>query len=231
MWDGIKSRLSYANVMATVAVFLALGGGAYALTGVPDRRGVFHGCVSNKTGVLRVVKTTSACVKPKLHGKHRTLGEFAVAWNQRGARGRPGAPGRAGPGAVNLYFDRAPDNQLVNLGTVGAWTIKALCWAPGVSVPTALKLFIDGPGSADAAYSDQTDGATTTTLQQHQDLSADSTLFSFGQKGGHQDRAVGTIVLSADSATPVGQVSFVTQDDAATPGGRCSVIGVATSAG
>ena len=98
-------------------------------------------------------------------------------------------------------------------------------------MPAALKLLIDGPGSADAAYSDQTDGATATTLQQHQDLSADSTLFSFGQKGGHRDRTVGTIMLSADSATPVGQVSFVTEDDAATPGGRCSVIGVATSAG
>lgn len=230
MWDGIKSRLSYANVMATVAVFLALGGGAYALTGVPDRRGVFHGCVSNRTGVLRVVKTPSACVKPKARGKHRTPGEFAVAWNQRGVPGRRGAPGQAGPGAVKLYFDRAPDNQLVTLGTVGAWTIKALCYAPGASVPVALKLLIDGPGSADVAYSDQIDGATATSFQQHQDLSADSTLFSFGQKGGHQDRATGTIVLSADSATPVGQVSFVTQDDAATPGGRCSVIGVATSA-
>jgi hypothetical protein len=32
MWGSIKSRLSYANVMATIALFVALGGGAYALT-------------------------------------------------------------------------------------------------------------------------------------------------------------------------------------------------------
>src|SRR5262245_66197736 len=30
--EGIRARLSYANVMATIAVFIALGGGAYALT-------------------------------------------------------------------------------------------------------------------------------------------------------------------------------------------------------
>src|SRR5829696_6342809 len=30
--EGIRRRLSYANVMATLAVFIALGGGAYALS-------------------------------------------------------------------------------------------------------------------------------------------------------------------------------------------------------
>lgn len=32
MLSALRARLSYANVMATIAVFLALGGGAYALT-------------------------------------------------------------------------------------------------------------------------------------------------------------------------------------------------------
>src|SRR4051812_32795486 len=32
---GIRSRLTYANVMATVAVFIALGGGAYAVATAP----------------------------------------------------------------------------------------------------------------------------------------------------------------------------------------------------
>ena len=32
MLAGIRSRLTYANVMATIAVFIALGGSAYALT-------------------------------------------------------------------------------------------------------------------------------------------------------------------------------------------------------
>jgi len=31
-WTGIRERLTYANAMATIAVFIALGGGAYALS-------------------------------------------------------------------------------------------------------------------------------------------------------------------------------------------------------
>src|SRR5207237_483134 len=61
MLNALGSRMTYANVMATVAVFLALGGGAYALSGIPDRGGVYHGCVSNRSGLLRVVKTASSC--------------------------------------------------------------------------------------------------------------------------------------------------------------------------
>ena len=39
MLKAVGSRLTSANVTATVALFLALGGGAYALTGIPDRSG------------------------------------------------------------------------------------------------------------------------------------------------------------------------------------------------
>jgi hypothetical protein len=109
--NAFRTRLTYANVMATVAVFLALGGGAYALTGVPDRGGVFHGCVSKATGVLRVVKSARACHKAVRHGKRRTPGEFAVSWNQKGQPGINGVPAggdlngsypspRIAPGAV-----------------------------------------------------------------------------------------------------------------------------------
>ena len=105
MLNGLRSRLTYANVVATVAVFLALGGGAYALTGIPDRSGVYHGCVSNATGVLRVVKSASSCQKPKTvrrHGKKvRLPGEFAVAWNQKGQPGTNGSNGINGINGTN----------------------------------------------------------------------------------------------------------------------------------
>ena len=101
MLGAIKSRLSYANVMATGAMFVALGGGAYALKGVPDRNGVLHGCVSKKTGLLRMVARASSCHKPSGRGRQRDPGEFAVRWNQQGQPGAPGAPGAVGQsGAV-----------------------------------------------------------------------------------------------------------------------------------
>ena len=60
MLQTVRSRLTYANVVATGALFVALGGGAYALTGAPDRNGVYHGCVAS-SGALRVVASASSC--------------------------------------------------------------------------------------------------------------------------------------------------------------------------
>src|SRR5258706_461338 len=88
MRKALGPRLTYGNVVATGALFVALGGGAYALSGVPDRGGVFHGCVSNATALMRVVKSANSCQKPKTvrrNGKKvRLPGEFAVPWNQQG---------------------------------------------------------------------------------------------------------------------------------------------------
>jgi len=107
MLQRIRSHLTYANVVATGALFLAMGGGAYALTGVPDSNGLFHGCVSNKTRVLRVVNNATSCQKPRRRGKHRNPGEFAIAWNQQGHPGTNGVNGTNGtpgaPGTVRAY--------------------------------------------------------------------------------------------------------------------------------
>jgi len=101
MRNAFRSRLTYANVVATGALFVALGGGAYALSGVPDRTGVYHGCVAT-SGALRVVTKASSCRKTKTvrRGGRRVRipGESAIAWNQRG---RPGANGVNGNNGVN----------------------------------------------------------------------------------------------------------------------------------
>lgn len=86
----VRTHLSYANVMATIAVTMALGGTGYAATrGIPDSGGVFHGCVSKRTGVLRVVTSATSCRGGK-------QGEFAVSWNQRGQTGPAGSGGSGG---------------------------------------------------------------------------------------------------------------------------------------
>ncbi|MDX6674719.1 MAG: hypothetical protein QOH11_2137, partial [Solirubrobacteraceae bacterium] len=94
------SRLTYANIVATVAVFLALGGGAYALSGIPDSGGVYHGCVAS-SGALRVVSKASSCLKARTvkRGSRRVRipGESAIVWNQQGRPGVNGAQGPAGP--------------------------------------------------------------------------------------------------------------------------------------
>jgi hypothetical protein len=82
----IRSRLTYANVMASVTVFLALGGGALAATSFIGADGKVRGCVSKK-GQLTVLKP------PK---KRCARGLTAITWNQKGPAGQTGAPGAQG---------------------------------------------------------------------------------------------------------------------------------------
>ena len=80
--------LSYSNVMATVAVFVALAGGAVAATdALSSGAGVIHGCVSKSTHVLRVLKAGKRCGK----------GSVALNFNAKGVAGAAGRVGPQGP--------------------------------------------------------------------------------------------------------------------------------------
>jgi hypothetical protein len=79
-----RQSLSYANVMATVAVFLAVGGGGYALA-AGSSRSVIHACAT-KQGDLRLVGAKAKCAAK----------EHAVVWNRRGRAGPRGPQGTAG---------------------------------------------------------------------------------------------------------------------------------------
>lgn len=59
--SGIRTRLSFANVVAVIALFVALGGGAYAAVGgsFVGRTGFIQACVNK--GVLDVVKAGKNC--------------------------------------------------------------------------------------------------------------------------------------------------------------------------
>src|SRR5437763_16331450 len=80
----LASRLTYANVMATVAVFLALGGGAYAALDLPKN--------SVGTKQLKNHAVTPKKVSPK-----------AVKL----FKGQRGAPGPAGPSGSGFAEDTA----------------------------------------------------------------------------------------------------------------------------
>jgi hypothetical protein len=89
---GIRRHLSYANVAATLALVLAMSGGAIAATGGFGGGGKLTACV-NSEGALRLLKA----------GRHCRRGQKPVTWNQqgpagaRGAAGAPGVPGAPGP--------------------------------------------------------------------------------------------------------------------------------------
>jgi hypothetical protein len=106
----LKSILTYSNVMATIAVFIALGAGAYAATTFVTPKGAIRGCVT-KGGQITLVKSGGRCPK----------GRQLISWNQQGVAGQSGSNGAAGapgaPGAPGSQGARGPsDGYVATLG-------------------------------------------------------------------------------------------------------------------
>jgi hypothetical protein len=84
----LRRQLSYANVMATIAVFAALGGGAYAAAKITGRD------VMNRSLTGKDIKKPSV---PLNRLKRRLAPGRRGAQGPRGAKGDPGPAGPAGP--------------------------------------------------------------------------------------------------------------------------------------
>jgi hypothetical protein len=94
------SKLTYANVISTIALFLVLaGGGAYAASGKGGSSGApLKLCAAKKSGALRLA--SGAGCKP---------GEQALTVDSRGIEGKAGAEGKAGErGPAGATGERGP---------------------------------------------------------------------------------------------------------------------------
>ena len=83
----IRSQLTYANVMATIAVFAALGGGAYAAATLPK----------NSVGAAQLTK--NAVTSPKVKDGSLLAKDFKAGQlpkGDQGPKGDTGAPGAKG---------------------------------------------------------------------------------------------------------------------------------------
>ena len=101
----IRTSLSYANVTATVAVFIALGGGAYAAITLP----------ANSVGKKQIKK--NAVVSKKVKDQSLLRKDFKAGQLPAGPQGAPGPQGDKGdPGepAVKLYALVRGDGTLVS---------------------------------------------------------------------------------------------------------------------
>ena len=113
MLSRIRSNLTFSNVLALVALFVALGGGAYAAAGNPfvSGSGKIQGCV--KSGALNVVKA----------GKHCPSGTTSLAFSQTGPRGKTGSSGTAGTaGTSAAYFAYGAGAGVVFSNSLGTAT-------------------------------------------------------------------------------------------------------------
>ena len=85
MFRRVRSQLTYANVMATVAVFVALGGSAYAAASLPR----------NSVGPRQLKK--NAVRASKVKNGSLLLQDFKAGQVPRGPQGAPGPQGSQGP--------------------------------------------------------------------------------------------------------------------------------------
>lgn len=99
----IRSRATYANVMATVAVFIALGGTGYAAATLP-RNSV--GSAQIRTGAVGATELKrSAVTSNAMRDRSIALRDLSLAVRNslRGATGPAGPAGAAGAPAVSLF--------------------------------------------------------------------------------------------------------------------------------
>src|SRR5262245_55001904 len=107
MLSKVRSRLSYANVMASVAAFIALGGTSYAVaTGSIDSREIKNNTVRSKD-----VRNQSLLAK-----------DFAPGQLQAGPKGDQGAPGT--PGTARAYAHVLADGTLDSAQSSGVQGVQ-----------------------------------------------------------------------------------------------------------
>lgn len=130
-------RLTYANVTATVALFLALGGGAYAATQLPK----------NSVGPEQLQKNAVNSAKVKNHSlsavdfKTGDLPARPGKADAQGPKGDPGPQGERGPsGATSVLTRYGPEKELAS----GKALISYAACEPGEAVTGGGYNFLSG---------------------------------------------------------------------------------------
>jgi hypothetical protein len=95
--------------IALLALFVALGGTSFAAEWSGDRsQDVFHGCIADRSGRLRIVDPAHRC----------STHEKPISFNREGRRGPQGAAGKPGPagdaGMTGATGERGPAGMDIN---------------------------------------------------------------------------------------------------------------------
>lgn len=119
MFRRVRSRLSYANVVATMALFIALGGVSYAAVVLP----------ANSVGTKQI--KANAVTGAKVKNKSLTAADFNGSVQgpagPAGAQGAPGAPGKDATAAAIADGSLAGAKLVagaVKAGQLGAITVR-----------------------------------------------------------------------------------------------------------
>ena len=135
----IRGKLTYANVMATIAVFIALGGASYAAIKLPKNS---VGTKQLKNGAVTPAKLSGAAKQtmtgpagptgPKGATGARGATGATGATGAKGERGEKGEKGATGDAATKLFAEVGENGELLKSsgvtsaafkGTLGAYSV------------------------------------------------------------------------------------------------------------
>jgi hypothetical protein len=177
----MRSRLTYANVLSTIALFIALGGGAYAATQLPANS-VGTTQLKNSAVTSRKVKDHTIVRKDVASGQFATpqqlagkLGAGATAVNSN-ALGGIGAGGflKGAGHHVTLNYDKTADDDTL-LAVPGGGAIALKCSSSGFNI-----LFRAVTNNFDA-YQSITSNGNPPNIRQRSATPSDSFVFVPGK--------------------------------------------------
>jgi hypothetical protein len=235
----LRERLTYANVMATVAVFLALGGVSYAAVSLP--RGSVGREQLRKDSVTKSKIARKSVGRSELRRRGVTKGSLS-SWIRRqlrrrakmGATGPRGAKGPAGAAARRVRYSAAASGtpEPVTAFDLNALRLTTSCDQGGGT--TALNFSVrsaDGATLEETITVDQGSDPNTpgsaSTANLRINLPAGTTLPTGGPSAdtGYTRVNVDGIYVSASTTMEVRLVAFVDGD-----ADRCSLHGIVVPA-
>jgi collagen triple helix repeat protein len=111
MFESLRRRTGRMAVLVGAAG-IAAAGVAYATT--PDESGVYHACMNDTNGSVRLIDTTLASTSPR---SHCNANETEVQWNMQGVKGDTGPQGPQGE--VGPQGPPGPQGAKGNTGDTG----------------------------------------------------------------------------------------------------------------
>jgi hypothetical protein len=213
MLGKLRPHLSYANVIATLALFLALGGGAYAAIRLPKNS------VGSKQ--LKANAVSSAKVKKGslLSGDFKA-GQLPAGrvgpQGPKGDIGQPGQTGPQGPGATSVEGHYDNNSNLHDITTINGLTLRISCESSGLGI------YIQRADVSDDFYAWGTK-SNDTTLSRATVLDGPG----FGGDNGHSyTSAAGTtsaeLDVVAEATSPGGTIKWTRVDMLGVRGTACN---------
>ena len=200
-----RPELNYANVMATIAVFLALGGGAYAAINLPK------GSVGKKQ-LKKGAVTNKKVRKNALTGRSINESKLGTVPNSS----------RVGGSEVRQIHYRATSGTQT-LFSIAGLTVTAQCTPPDDWVTLTATSSVDGSIIGNGLYKENPGGTTQ--------LPGVENVFNAGASESIQvdDTATTLVFGNGPDASPVVTANFLA--NAHTVTGICSVVGTVVTDG